>query len=109
MASIWPWFDISKDGVGTIRSTITDIGRELYVVGAGGGEPRLLAVNVVSGPSWSPDGQRLAIAQAEVDGVGLYVIGIDGTESRRVDGHRGMGRTRTAGVVWFGRSGGSLD
>ena len=39
-----------------------------------------------AGSSWSPDGQRLAIAQAEVDGVGLYVIGIDGTESRRVTG-----------------------
>ena len=65
---------------------ITDIGRELYVVGADGAEPRRVAANVVSGPSWSPDGQRLAIAQAEADGVGLYVIGIDGTESRRVMG-----------------------
>ena len=63
---------------------ITDIGRELYVVGADGAEPRRVAANVVSGPSWSPDGQRLAIAQAEVDGAGLYVIGIDGTGSRRV-------------------------
>ena len=72
-----------EEGVGG-RSAITDIGRQLYVVGAGGVEPRLLADNVVSGPSWSPDGQRLAIAQAEEDGVGLYVIGIDGTESRRV-------------------------
>ncbi len=60
------------------------IGRELFVVGADGAEPRRLAENVVSGPSWSPDGQRLAIAQAEVDGVGLYVIGIDGTGSRWV-------------------------
>ncbi len=65
---------------------ITDIGRELYVVGADGAEPRRVAANVVSGPSWSPDGRRLAIAQAEADGVGLYVIGIDGTESRRVMG-----------------------
>ena len=68
---------------------ITDIGRELYVVGADGAEPRRVAANVVSGPSWSPDGQRLAIAQAEADGVGLYVIGIDGTESRRVMGIEG--------------------
>ena len=69
--------------------TVTDVGRELYVVGADGAEPRRLAENVVSGPSWSPDGQRLVIAQAEVDGVGLYVIGIDGTESRRVMGLEG--------------------
>ena len=63
---------------------IKQFGRQLYVVGAEGGEPRLLAENVVSGPSWSPDGQQLAIAQAEADGVGLYVMGIDGAESRRV-------------------------
>ena len=72
-------------------SRITDIRRQLYVVGADGAEPRRLATNVVSGPSWSPDGQRLAIAQAEdEDGeVGLYVIGIDGTGSRRVIGIEG--------------------
>ena len=68
---------------------ITDIGRQLYVVGTDGAEPRLLADNVVSGPSWSPDGQRLAIAQTEAGGVALYVIGIDGTGSRRVTGIEG--------------------
>ena len=87
-----------KEGVGRL-STITDIGRELYVVGAGGREPRRVAVNVVSGPSWSPDGQRLAIAQAEVDGVGLYVIGIDGTESRRVMGIEGWQGPRSISIV----------
>ena len=80
-------------------STITDIGRELYVVGADGREPRRVAVNVVSGPSWSPDGQRLAIAQAEADAVGLYVIGIDGTESRRVMGIEGWQGPRSISIV----------
>ena len=80
-------------------SSITNIGRDLYVVGADGQNPRLVAGNVVSGPSWSPDGQRLAIAQAEEDGVGLYIIGIDGTGSRRVtgiEGWQGPSRTRVA-------------
>ena len=91
MAGTWPWCDMAKKSR-HFGPRITDIGRQLYVVGADGAEPRLLADNVVSGPSWSPDGQRLAIAQAEAGGVGLYVIGIDGTESRRVtdiEGWRG--------------------
>ena len=66
----------------TTRSTR----RQLYVVGADGAEPLRLAANVVSGPSWSPDGRRLAIAKAEEGGVGLYVIGLDGTGARRLIG-----------------------
>ena len=80
---------VVRYGEEEVHAFVTLTGRELYVVGADGGEPRRLADNVVSGPSWSPDGQRLAIAQAEADGVGLYVIGIDGTESRRVMGIEG--------------------
>lgn len=59
--------------------TISQSGRELYVVGSDGAEPRRLAENVVSGPAWSPDGQRLAYARANGDGVALYTIGSDGT------------------------------
>ena len=61
---------------------VSQIGRELYVVGADGAEPLSLAANVVSAPSWSPDGQRLAYARANVDGVALYTIGSDGKDER---------------------------
>ena len=99
MAGIWPWFDISMKGW-DIRPRSRISAASYMWLGPVVGEPRRVAENVVSGPSWSPDGQRLAIAQAEVDGVGLYVIGIDGTESRRVTDIEGMAKsTRTAGVV----------
>ena len=65
---------------------ISQSDRELYVVGADGAEPRRLAADVVSGPSWSPDGRRLAYARANADGVALYTIGFDGTDERRVAG-----------------------
>ena len=40
--------------------------------------------NVVSGPSWSPDGQRLAFAKAEDGGVALHTVGMAETNSIRV-------------------------
>ena len=40
-------------------------GRQLYVVGADGAKPRRLDAHVVSEPSWSPDGTRLAYARSE--------------------------------------------
>ncbi len=60
-------------------------GRSLHLVGADGGEPRQLARSVVSGPSWSPDGQWLAYARATADlEVALYIVGADGTDNRRI-------------------------
>ena len=60
------------------------IDRELYVVGADGAKRWRLATDVVSGPSWSPDGQRLAYARANADGVALYTVRIDGRDETRV-------------------------
>lgn len=71
---------------GDVYSGVEQEGRELYVVSADGAEPRRLAADVVSGPSWSPDGQRLAYARARADGVALYTIGSDGTDERRIAG-----------------------
>ena len=65
-----------------IRELLSDEGRQLYVVGADGAEPQRLGDNVVSGPSWSPDGQQLTFARANADGVALYAIGSDGLDER---------------------------
>ena len=46
--------------------------------------PRRLAADVVSGSSWSPDGQRLAYARANADGIGLYSVRMDGTDETLV-------------------------
>lgn len=61
---------------------ITLIGRELYVVGLDGSAPRRVATDVVSGPSWSSDGERLAYARANDEGVALYTVGLDGADER---------------------------
>ena len=63
---------------------IIQSGRELVVLGADGAEPWRLATDVVSGPSWSPDGQRLAYARANSDGVALYTVHADGTNETRI-------------------------
>ncbi len=67
-------------------------GRQLYVVGADGAKPRQLDADVVSEPSWSPDGTRLAYARSEPGGVGLYTVGIDGTGVTRVGEIAGWGK-----------------
>ncbi len=67
-------------------------GRQLYVVGADGAKPRRLDAHVVSEPSWSPDGTRLAYARSEQGGVGLYTVGIDGTGVTRVRDIAGWGK-----------------
>ena len=77
---------VVRYGKGDVYSGVEQQGRELYVVGANGAEPRRLAADVVSGPSWSPDGQRLAYARAHADEVALYTIGSDGTDERQVVG-----------------------
>ena len=60
-------------------------GRSLHLVDAAGGESQQLARSVVSGPSWSPNGQWLAYARATVEpGVALHTVWTDGTDDRRI-------------------------
>jgi len=56
----------------------------LYVVRADGTDLRRLAAAVRAQVSWSPDGQRLAFAQADDDTVVLATIAADGTDAERV-------------------------
>ena len=71
-----------------------ELGAWLYTVNAdGSGWLRL--TEAVSGPSWSPDGTRLAFAKPDGDDVALYTIAVDGTDARRVTTVNGW-RLRTA-------------
>ncbi len=70
-------------GTGSFRK-FDQIVRELYILGADGAKRWRLATDVVSGPSWSPDGQRVAYARANADGVGLYTVRIDGKDETLV-------------------------
>ena len=48
------------------------------------GEEVTYLADAVSGASWSPDGERLAFAKVDGDGVALYSIAVDGSDARRL-------------------------
>ncbi len=48
------------------------------------GEEVIHLADAVSGASWSPDGERLAFAKVDGDGVALYSIAADGSDARRL-------------------------
>ena len=77
------YFAHRRVGTGYFRE-FKQIDRELYVVGADGAKRWRLATDVVSGPSWSPDGQHVAYARANADGVALYTVRIDGRDETRI-------------------------
>ena len=58
--------------------------RAIFTVGADGSDPRRLGADVVSGPTWAPDGRRLAYARAHDGQVVLATIAADGTDERIV-------------------------
>lgn len=58
-------------------------GRVIYLVGADG-RGRKLLTETVSGPSWSPDGTRLAFAKPDGETVALFTMAVDGTDAQRV-------------------------
>lgn len=76
---------------------------DIYLVGARGGEPVKLTDTAASetSPVWSPDGRRIAFARTAGDGddrAGVYLVGTDGTEERKLAGKE-IGAVRD--VAWL--------
>ena len=63
-------------GVGSAEQAV-------YTVGADGSDPRQISA-AASLPSWSPDGERLALALPDGDEVALYTLAADGSDPRRL-------------------------
>ena len=63
----------------------------IYTIGADGADRQRLT-EAVSGPSWSPDGTRLAYAKVDGDEVALYTSRVDGSDVRRVTTIEGWDR-----------------
>ena len=57
---------------------------DVYTVGSDGSGLRKIVSNAVSAPSWSPDGERMAVAVSEGDGAALYTFAADGSDPAMV-------------------------
>jgi dipeptidyl aminopeptidase/acylaminoacyl peptidase len=97
----------SPDGsaIGFIKASVSlDAGSEasrLWVMGADGSDPRVLADANITSFSWSPDGSRIAYAQETVTqattttGVVLddiYVMNADGSDAHQITYETGLSR-----------------
>ena len=61
-----------------------EVGRAVYTVGADGSELAKVA-DTVSGPAWSPDGERIAVAALEgEEGAAVYTFAADGSDPVKV-------------------------
>ena len=59
---------------------------DVYTVGSDGSGLKRIVSNAVSAPSWSPDGDRVAVAVSEGDGAKLYTFAADGSDPVMVTG-----------------------
>ncbi len=84
---------ISPDGKTIVLSHHRGQGSEMFVMAAGGGEPRLVSPTSPSWwHGWSPDGKRLAYVAARGGSrvIDVYTIGVEGGEESRLtfgEGH----------------------
>ena len=58
--------------------------KNLYTVRPNGRELTRIAEDVASVASWSPDGQRLAVAKYAGDDIGLFILAADGSDQKLV-------------------------
>ena len=77
----------SPDGSMIAFAAVTVVGadvfEDLWVMNADGSNPRELAANA-SGPTWSPEGSRLAYFSSNLLDPHIRVINVDGTGDRRL-------------------------
>ena len=57
---------------------------DVYTVGPDGSDLKRIVPNAVSAPSWSPDGERMAVAVSDGDEVALYTFAGDGSDPAMV-------------------------
>ena len=57
---------------------------DVYTVGPDGSDLKRIVSNAVSAPSWSPDGERMAVAVSDGDEVALYTFAADGSDPAMV-------------------------
>ena len=84
----------ADDALNTFREIAISTIYTIYTIGADGADRQRLT-EAVSGPSWSPDGTRLAYAKVDGDEVALYTSRVDGSDVRRVTTIEGWHR------VWY--------
>ncbi len=68
-------YTVDPDGSGPGR-LISNVGESNVI--------KHIVSNVVSAPSWSPDGKRIAVAVSEGDGATLYTYAADGSDPVRI-------------------------
>ena len=96
----------SPDGKRIAYSIGVEYVPEIWVADAAG--HRMLADG--SGPAWSVDGGRIAYTRSDAEGIGVWVMGVDGSDTRRLarrgsepawspDGHR-IAYSGHGGAVW---------
>ena len=57
---------------------------DVYTVGPDGSDLKRIVSNAVSAPSWSPDGERMAVAVSDGGEVALYTFAADGSDPAMV-------------------------